>query len=344
MKILMVGLGGIGQRHLRNLRALVGDDVRVLAVRTRGRQEVLTDTLTVRAGAELDATYRVERVPDLAAGLAEKPDIVFVTNPSSLHVPVARAAAEAGCHLFIEKPLSDSLESVDELVKTVEQRRLVGLVGYQLRFHPCFRRLKGLLDDRVVGSLLAVRFEVGEYLPGWHTYEDYRQMYASRRDLGGGVILSQIHELDLVYWLFGFPRRVFALGGHWSSLDVDVEDTASLLLECEHDGRPLPVHVQQDYVQRPPSRRAEIVGDRGKIVVDLTVPEVRVTDAASGAVAVHGVDGFQRNQVFLDELGHLLACVREGTPPTVSVRDGVASLRIALAAHRSIATGGVVVP
>ena len=79
---------------------------------------------------------------------------------------------------------------------------------------------------------MAVRIEVGEYLPGWHTYEDYRQMYASRADLGGGVILSQIHELDYLYWLFGLPKRVFALGGHLTRLEVDVEDIASILLEC----------------------------------------------------------------------------------------------------------------
>jgi predicted dehydrogenase len=315
--------------------------VEIHAVRTRGLTHVLTDTLKIEPGADLEARYGIIREPDLETALAGKPDAVFVTNPSSLHVPVALAAAEAGAHLFIEKPLSDDLDDVARLVATVERRALVALVGYQLRFHPCWRTVKTLLDAQAVGTLLAVRFEVGEYLPGWHTYEDYRQMYASRRDLGGGVILSQIHELDLVYWLFGMPRKVFALGGHWSGLQIDVEDTASILLECPHGGRSLQVHVQLDYVQRPPSRRCEVVGEAGKIVVDLHVPEVRVV-AADGHVAIHGVTDFKRNDLFLDELRHFLACVGGGARPVVSARDGARSLEIALAAHRSIATGAAV--
>ena len=101
-----------------------------------------------------------------------------------------------------------------------------------MRFHPCLQRLHELVQEKKVGRILSVRAEIGEYLPGWHTYEDYRQMYASRQDLGGGVILSQIHELDYLYWLFGLPRSVYALGGHLSRLEIDVEDTADILMEC----------------------------------------------------------------------------------------------------------------
>ena len=125
-----------------------------------------------------------------------------------------------------------------------------------------------MLAARAIGRIVAVRAEVGEYLPGWHPYEDYRQMYASRADLGGGVVLSQIHEIDYLYWLFGMPRRLMAMGGHLSSLEIDVEDTASILMECVVDGRPIPVHLHQDYVQRPPSRTCQIIGDDGKILVD----------------------------------------------------------------------------
>jgi predicted dehydrogenase len=338
----MVGLGGIGQRHLRNLRTLLGDQVEIMAWRTRRLGHVLTDQLTILSGANLESYYAIQVFSALDEALAQEPDVVFVTNPSSLHMPVALAAAEAGCHLFIEKPLSHSLAGVDRLVEMVEQRNLVTLVGYQLHFHPCLRLAKELLDKEAIGLLLAARLEVGEYLPGWHTYEDYRQMYASRRDLGGGVILSQIHELDLVYWLFGMPCRVFALGGHWSSLEIDVEDTASILLECQYAGRPLPVHVQQDYVQRPPSRTCQIVGDKGKILVDLHALEVHVIQAETSQADVHRFEGFQRNQIFLDELSHFLSCLRGEEEPVVNVRDGAQSLRIALAAHRSIETGEVV--
>jgi predicted dehydrogenase len=342
MKVLMVGLGGIGQRHVRNLRTLLGEKVEIFAVRTRGLRHALTDRLTIAPGVDFEAQYGILALPDLEAGLDKAPDAVFVTNPSSLHVGVALAAVEAGCHVFVEKPLSDSTDGVERLVEAAERGKRVGCVGYQLRFHPTLRRVKALLDAGAIGRILVARFEVGEYLPGWHPYEDYRAMYASRRDLGGGAILSQIHEIDLAYWYFGMPRRVFALGGHWSSLEIDVEDTASILLECAVDGRPLPVHVHQDYVQRPPSRRAEILGDEGKIIVDLHVPEVRVVDAKTGRVDVEGLRDFQRNELFLAELRHFLACVEGREAPTVSLREGARSLAVALAARRSIDSGAVV--
>ena len=339
---MVVGLGGIGQRHVRNLRSLLGDQVEILAWRKRRLSHVLTDGLTIQPEADLESVYNIRTFADLDDALAQHPEAVLVTNPTSLHVPVAIAAAEAGCHLFIEKPLSHSLEGVDRLADLVERRALTTLVGYQLRFHPCLRLVKRLITEEAIGPLLAARLEMGEYLPSWHTYEDYRQMYASREDLGGGVILSQIHEFDLVYWWFGMPRRVFGLGGHWSSLEIDVEDTASILLECEYGGRAMPVHVQQDYLQTPASRAYQIVGERGKILVDLPSLEVRVITPDCPGGKVHRSEDFQRNQLFLDELRHFLAGLEGTEEPSVDVRDAERSLRIALAAKQSIETGKVV--
>src|SRR5204863_1605636 len=106
----------------------------------------------------------------------------------------------------------------DELIATARSRDAVVAVGCQLRSHPALRRLHDLLAEGVLGRLIAVHVEQGEYLPGWHSYEDYRQSYAARRELGGGVVLTQIHELDYVHWLFGLPQRVFAVGGRLGSL------------------------------------------------------------------------------------------------------------------------------
>lgn len=343
MRFLFVGLGGIGQRHLRNLRAIVGDEAEVLAYRQRGLGRTLTDRLAVESETGLEEKYRVEVHRSLESALARRPDVAFVCNPSSMHVATALAAARAGCHLFIEKPLAHEIDGVDALIGTVEARGLVAMVGYQLRFHPCLRELRRLLTIGAVGRVVAVRAEVGEYLPGWHPYEDYRRMYASRRDLGGGVVLSQVHELDYLYWLFGLPRRVVAVGGHLSQLDIDVEDVASVLMEHVVEGRAFPVHLQQDYLQRPPSRTCHVLGDAGKIFMDLHALSVQWHDAEGRLAGTSSFAGFERNQLFLDELQHFLACVATGLRPEVTLRDGLASLQMALAAKHSLATGAPVV-
>lgn len=332
MKILMVGLGGIGQRHLRNLRTLLGSRAEISAYRVRGQSAVLTDGLQVETGSSLEEKFRLRVFHDLDEALNDGPRAVVVCNPSSLHLPVALQAARAGCHLFLEKPVAHCLEGTEALAALVEKNNLQVLVGYQLRFHPCIRHVGSLLRQNAVGGLIGVQAEIGEYLPGWHTYEDYRQMYAARRDLGGGVVLSQIHEMDYLYSFFGLPRSLYAIGGKLSSLEIDVEDTASVLMD--YAGMAVSLHM--DYIQRPPCRTLKIIGNEGILWADLRQPLVRRYDA-HGALCEETVFGdFERNRLFLDEMAHFLACVEGREKPVVSLRDGLQSLRMALAVKESL--------
>jgi predicted dehydrogenase len=312
----------------------------VSAYRVRRERQTLDDNLQVLPGVDLEQRYGVEVCSDLERALAERPDVVFITNPSSLHVPVALEAARSGCHLFIEKPLSHSLSDVTELVHECESRRLVTCVAYQLRFHPGFVRLRELLAAGVLGRVLSVRAEVGEYLPGVHPYEDYRRMYAAKSALGGGVTLSQIHELDYLCALFGAPRRVFSMGGHVSSLEVDVDDLSLSLLEfARADGSPLFVELHQDFVQRPAQRSCTVIGERGRLVWSLSSRSLEHCDETGRVVERHDYSAFSRNQAFLDELANFLGCVIRGEACTPSVREGALSLEVAVALLASQADG-----
>ncbi|WP_333984262.1 Gfo/Idh/MocA family protein [Ectopseudomonas khazarica] len=339
MKILFCGLGGIGQRHLRNLRQLLGDELQVHAYRVRGQRIKLRDNLTVDEGADLERDYAINVHHDLAEALAEKPDAAFICNPNSLHVPVALDCVRAGVPVFMEKPLASDLTGIDQLLAEVEQRRLPFHVGYNFRFHPGLQRLKALLDDSFFGRLLSVRSEIGEYLPNWHRYEDYRQMYAARADQGGGVILSQIHEMDLIYWFFGLPRSIVTHGGQLSHLEIDVEDTASSLMRCDGAMGSFPILLHQDYLQRPPVRCFKIVGDAGYAEIDLLANRLRVYGAEGELSEENDFAGFVRNDMFLAQARHFLDCVRGAATPQVSLHDGLQSLRLALAALRSLKEG-----
>ena len=342
MKILIAGLGGIGQRHLRNLRMVLGAEAEICAVDPRKNIPVLTDQLEVEEGRKLEEKYNVHIYPALETALAWKPDTTFICNPTNQHIPTALLAAQAGCNLFIEKPLSHNLDRVDELISRADDRGLIAVVGYQMRFHPCLQRLYALISEGKIGRILSVRAEIGEYLPGWHKYEDYRQMYASRQDLGGGVILSQIHEMDYLYWLFGFPSSVYALGGHLSNLEIDVEDTADILMNFKIGDQSFPVSLHEDYVQQPASRGCTVIGDAGKILVDFTKLTVTVFNREGTQVENINHGGFQRNQMFLDELNYFLKHQDGSSAPLVSLREAANSLRMALAAKNSLESGKVV--
>lgn len=342
MKVLFCGLGSVGQRHLRNLGAVLGEDVEVLAWRARGGGPVLNADMTVRPGADLESTYGIRSFARLDDALAERPEAAFITNPNTLHVSTALAAARAGCHLFIEKPLSHDDAGVAELIAEVERRRLVAVVAYQFRFHPGLRWVKGLLDKGRLGRVVAAHVVNGEYLPDWHPWEDYRETHPARSDMGGGCLNIQTHELDYVVWLLGMPRRVFAVGGHLSCLEVSVDDSVSLLLECNHDGRPVPVHVHLDYLQRPPQRVCEIVGDAGRLRFDYYANAAEFHDLHERTTEVLRFDRFERNQMFIDELRHFLACVRGDEIPLVDVREAVRSMRVGRAAADSLRSGQAV--
>lgn len=343
MRVLFCGLGGIGQRHLRNLRSLVPpEQLEVHAYRVLGRSEKLRDDLSIEADRNLVDDYQIMVHTDLEQALATAPTMVFICNPSSLHTGIALKAVKSGAHVFIEKPVSNTMEGLDELLAIVKAKQLVCYVGYNFRFHPGLIRIKALLEQGYFGKLLAVHLEIGEYLPNWHRYEDYRTMYASRADLGGGVILSQIHEADLIYWYFGLPVSIYCLGGKLSDLEIDVEDTATSLMQCKGRMGHFPITLHQDYLQRPPVRTIKIVGDNGVALIDLIKNDLKVFNA-NGETAEHWDGfGFKRNDMFHAQMQHFLACVDNKATPQVSLEDGMQSMRLALAAKESLVRQAVV--
>ena len=319
MKVLIAGLGSIGRRHLRNLRKVGIQDV--IAYRVRGNDI-----------PEMDE-YPLPVYDSLTTALAQKPDIVFVTNPTSLHLEVALAAARQGCHLFIEKPLSHTLKSVDELIDIVTTHGSVAMVGCNFRFHPALQQIQRLLVAGSLGRVITARGHAGEFLPGWHPSEDWRLGYSARKELGGGVILTLIHELDYAYWLIGPVRKVFAQAGGWGGLGLDVEDTAEILLEHRSQSR---VSVHLNYVQRPPTRTLEIIAERGTIKWDYQAGMVKWYDSETAHWEIWTEpQTFDRNTMFLDEVTHFIDCVTGRSAPLIPLTEAKAVLEIALAAKQS---------
>ena len=180
MKILMIGLGSIGQRHLRNIKRVYGEEAQILAYRVRGLKRTFSDTMQIRENVSLEEEYNIKSFDDLSKALLEKPDIAYITNITKSHIPCAIACAKAGCHLFLEKPISDSLDGIEELAKIAAEKKLKVFVGYQNRFHPGIQYLKQFLAEGSIGRILSVRSVVGERLTTMHTYENYKDTYLAR--------------------------------------------------------------------------------------------------------------------------------------------------------------------
>jgi predicted dehydrogenase len=338
MTFLLAGLGSIGRRHFRNLIALGEKDI----VPLRTRKATLPDDALAGYPIETDLKEALEK---------HKPDAVIVGNPTSMHLDVAIPAAEAGCHILLEKPVSHSLDRLDILQETALKSGSRILVGFQFRFHPTLNKTRELIAENRLGKILSVHTHWGEYLPQWHPWEDYRQSYAARADLGGGVIVTLTHPLDYLRYLLGEVESLWSFNGHVSPLEIDVEDVAEIGLKFR-SGAVGGVHV--NYFQRPPVHRLEIVGTNGALRWDNAdgLIHLQQMPALFGSYSdqppapvletFSPPAGFERNQLFVAQTRHFLEVVRGEAEPVCTLEDGIMALRLALSAYESQKSGRMV--
>jgi predicted dehydrogenase len=322
-KVAVVGTGSAGRRHLTNLAREVGCE-QLVAVSEHGRRaELIVDG------------EPIEVVHDYAAALGAV-DAVVIANPTSHHLGHSRRAIDAGCHVLCEKPLAMTSSGVSELVEAGARAGVVVAVGCQFRFHRLLLELRHQLGGGALGSVLDVDATQGEHLADYHPDEDYRRSYAARSELGGGVLLTQIHQIDILHWLFGPFERVFATGGHRTGLELDVEDTVTYLLEAS-GGAAVRGHI--DYIGRPKRMELTVTGTRGRLRWDYYANELRGEGPLADARAAPEPEPFDRNQLFVDLIRDFLGAIDDGRAARTSGRDGLDVLRLVDAMKRSMQEG-----
>jgi predicted dehydrogenase len=330
MKALFVGLGSIGQRHLRNFKDIVGEQSEIFVYRNTNHNTVIEDGLAFECDSIKDY-YGYTQVSSLEEGLGLCPDVVFITNPSAKHIDAALLAAKSGTHIFIEKPLSHSFEGVLELQELAAENNLVVRVGYQTRYSPCFTEVQLLLTEGRYGNLISAGFEWGTYLPDHHPYENYREGYAARNSLGGGVTLGLIHEIDLIYSFFGTPKSISAIGGNLSELEMTAEDTVSALMGFEIEGRLVPVNLFLSYAQKHEVRTFRLQFVEGLLVCDLLSNSILVYGSKGDVLLRKEYGLLDRNDMFKAQLGEFIDAVRVEDTGGNTLVSGAETLSIALA-------------
>jgi predicted dehydrogenase len=311
MKILLAGLGSIGMRHARNFRSL-------------GAAVLGMDPATERR-ERFTAEFGAPAVPSLAEGLDLDPDVVVVGSPNRFHIDQATAAAEAGRHLLIEKPLGISMDGIDTLVRTIERRKLFAHVGSNFKFHPALQTMKRLLDEGALGRVTAAQVLAGQWLPGWHPTEDYRKGYSARADLGGGIVLDT-HEFDYLLWLLGPVASATGFAHRSGALEVETEDVACAAI---HFASGVLATVQVDYIQRDYRRRYHISGDAGTMEWDFKTGRLSLYRVSTGATEVLDVSD-EINSMYVRQAQHVLDAAASGAPPVTSVEHAARVLELQL--------------
>jgi predicted dehydrogenase len=314
MLIAVLGCGSIGRRHLRNLLGL-------------GYTNLVAFDPVLRTRQETTAEMKIPVAAALAEVWQQGPQAVIIAAPTDLHIPIALEAARANCDLFIEKPLSHSLEGIEELLQVVAARNLITMVGCNMRFHPGPAAVNRLLADEAIGRVIAARIQTGSYLPRWRPWQDYHQSYSASKE-GGGAILDCIHEIDLALWYFG-PAQV--AGSAWlaaETLGLDTDGLAEILLKHENG---VLSNVHLNFVQRDYWRTCQIIGTEGTIYWNFGDQRVLVM-GPEGQMnqEIPQPAGWQVNQMYVDELSHFLQCVDRRKSTVNPISSGLSALQIAL--------------
>jgi len=262
VKFLICGIGSIGQRHYKNLQAL-GHEVAVCRSGKGGYNEEFIKKFFID---EEDQGRPVKIYTDISTALnIWDPVGVFICTPNHAHIDLAAIAAGHHKHIFIEKPLSHNLDKIDHLERFCRRDHLVTMVGYNLRFHSSIGVFHDYIEKGECGQPLSCYVEVAESIVDWHPWENYAHSYGPWKQKGGGVVLCMSHDIDYLYWFFGKPKGIHAVGGKLTELIGDAEDTVKVLFGYENG---LIVSLHMDYWQKPPVRTMKLVGKKRNALLD----------------------------------------------------------------------------
>lgn len=332
MKILIWGLGSIGQRHLRNL-SKIDSKIKFFALRKKFTTPFLNN-LNIPQKGDLKKNYNItylSRINDLDK-FKIKIDAAFICTPSRFHINQAIQLINKNINIFIEKPLGSNLININILKNLLKRKKKIkNMMGFQLKFDPIILNLKSLIKNNKIGKIYTIDINHGEHLGDFHQYEDYSKSYAAKRNLGGGVLLTQIHELDYLYFIFqNYKFKILnSISYKISDLNIDVDDLFIGNLLIKNNKNNILCNIRSNYFERPRSRIIKIIGSKGKIEADLNKHTVTTY---VGKKTTTKKFTYKRNEVFLKEIEYFLNCIKKNKSieKFYNVNNGIKSLDLAV--------------
>lgn len=300
---LVIGAGSIGERYIRNLWALGYKNIVVLRTRNLPFRDIGSAAVRVVTSWNEVKEY--------------KPVAAFICNPTALHLSTAMECVARGIHVLVEKPLSHTIDGLDNLAQLALEKKILIHVGYMMRHHPLLKRVYEMVSSHEYGKLIQLQSHWGEYLPDWHPWEDYRTSYAARRELGGGVALTLSHDLDLALWIAGgkleASKRVFNFR---SPLEVDVESGADFLLEFDTG---VVANVHLNFFQRSKERWYKYIFEEAVVSIDFFKNEM-IFRSATEEVAER-LEGFDRNDLFLEQIEYFFNSLNQPEKSAMNIAE-----------------------
>ena len=318
MKALVIGCGSIGLRHVGHLLKIGVTDIEVADP-------------SPQACRNAQQLFNIPTYLAPSEALQRQPEIVLVCTPANLHIAVALQALDSGAHVFIEKPLSTSLNGVDNLLEKARVKGRNVQVGYNLRYHPAIKAINRIVESGRLGRILTAHAEFGLYLGKWWPDRDYRQSYMVGDDLGQGLLLDASHEIDSLMWFLGEVQQVSAFGGKLSGLEIGGADAIRILMKMK-SGAIATVHL--DCLQPTYTRKYTLVGEDTAVHwdcpqgrADTSLGRLRLFDSETNQFKSVGLRG-RPEDTYVEELRDFVRSVKTGEPPPVGIEEGAKVLQV----------------
>lgn len=308
---MFFGLGSIGLRHLEVLNKI--GKFEIAAYRTKkGLKKIPEET-----GKKIKYFYNEKDA------FIWKPDFIIVSNPTNLHLKYLLKSIEYKIDALIEKPIASDFTQVKRVNSKIRKRKNKIYVGYNLRFHPVITKIKEIIDSGKFGKVLKVELYVGEYLPFWHPYEDYRKSYAAKKELGGGALRTLSHEIDLGQYLFGNYNKIFAKISKISDLDINVDDSTDIFTEMKNG---IILKISMDYLNPFGIRNGEIFFEKGLLKYNFSKKEVIFIDYKNkGTDTLLKIDHYDYNEQYRIQMINFLT---KNNKELCSLEEGISVLKV----------------
>lgn len=319
MRVGLIGFGSAGRRHVQNLIDLGVMDI------------ILLRAVGARNEGGLSECHSLD---DL---LATEPNVIVLSNPTFLHHNYLSLLLPLNMNLLVEKPLVSDSTDLRDIKKLLQDYKGFGMAAFNMRFHPVVIKTRELLEVGRLGKIYSARFHVGQYLPDWRPDQDYRKSYSSSREMGGGVVLDLIHEIDLAAWLVGLPAEsISSRVSRSSDLEIDVEDIVEILYTDEA-GAMVSIHL--DYLTHGYRRHFELIGSEASLSADLYRGCIMLTDRG-GHVEEMTYEQFERNDMYHDMMKSFIEGVKGVNRNKIPLSEVLDVNEMALALRDGVTFGG----
>ena len=319
MHFLIIGVGSIGERHLRNLLRIDGVSCSIAEINATMREKIASEY-------SVQQTYADYRDADLSTF-----DGVVICVPANLHIPIAIDVVKAGTHVLTEKPLAMSFNGIDELKRLRDKKGVVVSVAFTLRSDPLMGELKQLIDTSPLGKIRLVNFYAGHHWPTGR--KDFPPAYAQNRNTGGGAIPDHlVHVINFMEWSFGSLDQVSARHWRLGLEDVATEDTAFVTMQFASG---VIVQLGLCVFQLDNYQRLHVIADGGTCQLRGDCDTLEIFDGDQGNWRSGEAQRIDRDDVFVLQAKHFIECINGSATPRCTVEQGEQTLRTVLAAIES---------